>query len=124
MSQHRSLRAASTLGGKRNVLKRFERTALLEKRGQRKDRRQDHRPAQNETRSVIRLFVESIEPSNRSDAGRFTIRQFNGSIEMRVRLQKFLADAGVASRRAGEQFILEGRVAVNGQVVRLLGTEG
>jgi small basic protein (TIGR04137 family) len=36
MSQHRSLRAASTLGGKRNVLKRFERTALLEKRGQRK----------------------------------------------------------------------------------------
>ena len=28
MSQHRSLRAASTLGGKRNVLKRFERTAL------------------------------------------------------------------------------------------------
>jgi pseudouridine synthase len=40
-----------------------------------------------------------------------------------VRLQKFLADAGVASRRAGEQFILEGRVAVNGHVVRLLGTK-
>lgn len=38
-------------------------------------------------------------------------------------MQKFLADAGVASRRAGEQFILEGRVAVNGQVVRLLGTK-
>ena len=37
MSQHRSLRAASTLGGKRNVLKRFERTELLKKRGQRKD---------------------------------------------------------------------------------------
>ena len=40
-----------------------------------------------------------------------------------VRLQKFLADAGVASRRAGEQIILEGRVAVNGTVVRLLGTK-
>jgi 23S rRNA pseudouridine2605 synthase len=40
-----------------------------------------------------------------------------------VRLQKFLADAGVASRRAGEQFILAGRVAVNGQPVRLLGTK-
>jgi small basic protein (TIGR04137 family) len=37
MSQHRSLRAASTLGGKRNVLKRFERTDLLKKRGQWKD---------------------------------------------------------------------------------------
>lgn len=42
---------------------------------------------------------------------------------MSVRLQKFLADAGVASRRAGEQFILEGRVAVNGEVVRLLGSK-
>jgi len=29
----------------------------------------------------------------------------------------------VASRRTGEQFILEGRVAVNGQTVRLLGTK-
>ncbi len=40
-----------------------------------------------------------------------------------VRLQKFLADAGVASRRAGEQFILDGRVSVNGQTVRLLGSK-
>ena len=37
MSQHRSLRAAATLGGKRNVLKRFERIELLKKRGQWKD---------------------------------------------------------------------------------------
>ena len=42
---------------------------------------------------------------------------------MSVRLQKFLADAGVASRRAGEQFILDGRVAVNGETVRLLGSK-
>jgi len=42
---------------------------------------------------------------------------------MEVRLQKFLADAGVASRRAGEQFILDGRVTVNGEVVRLLGSK-
>lgn len=34
MSQHPSLRAASTLGAKRNVLKRFERIELLKKRGQ------------------------------------------------------------------------------------------
>jgi len=33
MSQHPSLRAASTLGAKRNVLKRFERVAILKKRG-------------------------------------------------------------------------------------------
>ena len=40
-----------------------------------------------------------------------------------IRLQKFLADAGVASRRAGEQLILDGRVAVNGEVIRRLGTK-
>jgi 23S rRNA pseudouridine2605 synthase len=39
-----------------------------------------------------------------------------------VRLQKFLAEAGVCSRRAGEQAILAGRVKVNGQFVRQLGT--
>src|ERR1017187_10576823 len=42
-------------------------------------------------------------------------------IEM-VRLQKFLAEAGVASRRAGEQMILAGRGAVNGKTVGVLGT--
>ncbi len=40
-----------------------------------------------------------------------------------VRLQKFLADAGVASRRAGEKLILDGQVRVNGHIVRLLGTK-
>jgi pseudouridine synthase len=39
-----------------------------------------------------------------------------------VRLQKYLADAGVASRRAGEQMILAGRVEVNGKAVAVLGT--
>ena len=42
---------------------------------------------------------------------------------MLVRLQKFLAEAGVASRRASEQIILAGRVRVNGEVVRELGTK-
>lgn len=42
---------------------------------------------------------------------------------MPIRLQKFLADAGVASRRASEQIILAGRVTVNGTEVRQLGTK-
>jgi len=37
MSQHRSLRAASTLAAKRNVLKRFERVEVLKKRGEWKE---------------------------------------------------------------------------------------
>ena len=40
-----------------------------------------------------------------------------------VRLQKFLAEAGVASRRASEQLIVEGRVSVNGHKVQELGTK-
>lgn len=39
-----------------------------------------------------------------------------------VRLQKILAAAGVASRRVCEQYIVEGRVRVNGVVVTELGT--
>ncbi len=33
MAQHPSLRSAAALGGKRSVLKRFERVDLLKKRG-------------------------------------------------------------------------------------------
>ncbi|RVX39644.1 23S rRNA pseudouridine2605 synthase [Nonomuraea polychroma] len=40
-----------------------------------------------------------------------------------VRLQKVLAQAGVASRRACEEMIGEGRVTVNGQVVRRFGAK-
>ncbi|WP_109209195.1 MULTISPECIES: pseudouridine synthase [Microbacterium] len=39
-----------------------------------------------------------------------------------VRLQKVLANAGVASRRVAENLIVEGRVRVNGQVVTELGS--
>ncbi len=39
------------------------------------------------------------------------------------RLQKILSQAGIASRRASEQLMIEGRVTVNGTVVRELGTK-
>ena len=42
---------------------------------------------------------------------------------MEIRLQKYLADAGVASRRACEELIVSGRVLVNGKVVTKLGTK-
>jgi len=40
-----------------------------------------------------------------------------------MRLQKYLALCSVASRRAAEVFITDGRVSVNGNVVRELGTK-
>ena len=42
---------------------------------------------------------------------------------MEIRLQKYLADSGVASRRKCEEFILNGDVEVNGQVIQELGTK-
>lgn len=40
-----------------------------------------------------------------------------------MRLQQFMSRSGVASRRASEQIILDGRVSVNGQIVQELGTK-
>ena len=40
---------------------------------------------------------------------------------MEVRLQKYLADAGVASRRKAEELIAQGKVKVNGKVVTEMG---
>ena len=42
---------------------------------------------------------------------------------MQQRLQKILSQAGVASRRAAESLIAEGRVSVNGSTVHELGTK-
>jgi len=38
-----------------------------------------------------------------------------------IRLQKALAQAGIASRRAAEELVREGRVSVNGRVVTAMG---
>ena len=40
-----------------------------------------------------------------------------------IRLQKYLAEAGIASRRKAEELILQGKVQVNGKVVTELGTK-
>lgn len=40
-----------------------------------------------------------------------------------MRLQKFLAHAGICSRRTAETFILEGRIRVNQETITTLGTQ-
>src|ERR1700751_2957231 len=92
MSQHRSLKGASTIAAKRNVLKRFERVELLKKRGV-------FKPGDK----VIGL------PKTKPDAG--------------MRLNRFLALAGIASRRGAEAFIRDGRVSVNGKICTDLSTQ-
>ena len=41
----------------------------------------------------------------------------------KIRLQKFLASSGIASRRKCEELILNGEILVNGKVVTILGTK-
>ncbi|MDV7756912.1 pseudouridine synthase [Liquorilactobacillus mali] len=45
------------------------------------------------------------------------------NMESNERLQKVMANAGVASRRASEKMILDGKVSVNGKVIKELGTK-
>ena len=42
---------------------------------------------------------------------------------MEERLQKYLARCGIGSRRRCEEYILDGQVSVDGQIVRELGTK-
>ena len=44
-------------------------------------------------------------------------------MEEKIRLQKYLAEAGVASRRKCEEYILQGRVKVNNEIVTELGSK-
>src|SRR2546423_13686263 len=85
-----------------------------------------HRLAQNKSGRLIK--IPNAERRVRDIEATFgAVRSFptwhSRFCSPMVRLQKFLADSGVASRRAGEQMILDGRIAVNGQVVQELGTK-
>jgi 23S rRNA pseudouridine2605 synthase len=46
-----------------------------------------------------------------------------GRGEIQVRLQKYIADCGVASRRKAEEMIVAGKVSVNGKLADQLGTK-
>ena len=54
---------------------------------------------------------------------RFRIRRLPSTLGGVERIQKILSQAGVASRRTAEELMLQGRVTVNGDVVRELGTK-
>ncbi len=43
--------------------------------------------------------------------------------KLEIRLQKFIADCGITSRRKAEHMITQGRVTINGEVVMELGTK-
>ena len=44
-------------------------------------------------------------------------------INMEERLQKYLAECGIASRRKCEEYIIQGKVQVNGKTITELGVK-
>ncbi len=63
------------------------------------------------------------KPADRKPRGRRHAHPTPKTDDGDDRLQKVLAHAGLGSRRACEEFILKGRVTVDGKVVRELGTK-
>jgi 23S rRNA pseudouridine2605 synthase len=70
---------------------------------------------------------DAAEPAETEDeSGRDSETEFTPKVRPPAkleRLQKILAQSGVASRRKAEEMIEQGRVAVNGKVVTALGTK-
>ncbi|ASU83522.1 pseudouridine synthase [Nocardiopsis gilva YIM 90087] len=79
--------------------------------------------AENQLSVAARMRLEALRSEydprddDRADGPRDTYQDVPGGI----RLQKALAQAGVASRRASEEMIVAGRVSVDGQTVRRFG---
>lgn len=85
--------------------------------------RKFNKPFNNSNKS----FDKKVEPK---DFRNFRHREKNQESQTNkilrnepIRLNKVLADAGVASRRKADELIIQGAVKVNGQVVTTLGTK-
>src|SRR5262249_18295874 len=69
------------------------------------------------SRSMMRRPGLHVPPANNQNQ---TIRVCDEMSE--ERLQKIIARAGLASRRKAEEWITQGRVCVDGRIIRELGT--
>jgi 23S rRNA pseudouridine2605 synthase len=64
-----------------------------------------------------------LEDTKKTKYSSSCFRAFVATLLRVERLQKILSQAGIASRRASEQLMLDGRVTVNGTTIRELGTK-
>jgi 23S rRNA pseudouridine2605 synthase len=90
------------------------------------------RPKRNDFRGPGRTDPQK---SRKTDSGRFKRTHFSGSGRSEfpkskpatqspeMRLNRYIANAGICSRREADQYILAGLVSVNGKVIDKLGTK-
>lgn len=89
--------------------------------GARKDKYSDFNYFRNEDESGISRMINRRP---QVDSGSFSDNDMvKTPIKEEVRLNKFIANSGICSRREADNFILAGVVTVNGEVVTELGTK-
>jgi 23S rRNA pseudouridine2605 synthase len=64
----------------------------------------------------------ALHSRGRSDKSRLPVKQEEKKDKL-VRLNKFIANSGICSRREADEYIVAGLISVNGQVVTELGTK-
>ncbi len=105
---------------------RTERTDRTERSFSRDDNRRPKsggRPATSERRSDSRGGAKRGFTPKRDEKPRSYPKYNPNRVTGEVRLNRFISQSGVCSRREADEFILAGVVTVNGQVVTELGTK-
>ena len=111
--------------GERNF-NRTERTERAERSFNRDDNRRPKsggRPASSERRSDSRGGAKRGFAPKRDEKPRSYPKYNPNRVSGEIRLNRFISQSGVCSRREADEFILAGVVTVNGQVVTELGTK-
>lgn len=65
---------------------------------------------------------KTSEPSKKKDRAKNLVSQ-NYSVSEKIRINKFIAHAGLCSRREADSLIEQGKVEVNGKIITELGTK-
>ena len=105
---------------------RTERTERAERSFNRDDNRRPKsggRPASSERRSDSRGGAKRGFAPKRDEKPRSYPKYNPNRVSGEIRLNRFISQSGVCSRREADEFILAGVVTVNGQVVTELGTK-
>lgn len=106
-------------------------SAETSKNAERSERRIDHKPIKDSreirTKNPNVIFTSpeqesDIKQSSKSEEKSGTKSENNSEIKSKMRLNKFIANAGICSRREADVLIQKGLITVNGVIAQDMGT--